>query len=283
MNKELDKKIKAALETECRHISASDLLKQKIDRELFGESQAESREGIEGFPGHLQKEEHIMSKEGKKVVSVKKMVIGIAAACLLVSGVCFAGKTAYLMTSGIGYSEWDSYEDIDEMEEKLGLEVDSVETFANGYSFTGAYVETIKAMDENDNKLYDFKELTLQYEKEGAKDLNLYMHRVLDEGETAKTPDLTRTVTLEDGTEIMVRYDIYTYKFVPVDYEMTEEDRENEARDDYYISEGSEEVEIQQYSGVVWEKGGVYYHLMGFDVELGGEEMLDMAEEIITK
>lgn len=283
MSKELDKKIKAALEMECQHISASDLLKQKIDRELFGESQVESREGIEGFPGHLQKEEHIMSKEGKKVVSMKKMVIGVAAACLLVSGVCFAGKTAYFVTSGAAYSEWDSYEDLDKMEEKLGLEIDSVETFANGYSFAGAHMDTTKAMDEGHNKLYDFKELDFEYEKEGAAGLSLYMHRVLDEGETAKTPDLTRTVTLEDGTEITVRYDVYTYKFVPEDYELTEEDKANEERDDYYISVGTEEVEIKQASHATWDKDGVYYNLMGFDVELGGEEMLDMAEEIITK
>ena len=62
---------------------------------------------------------------------------------------------------------------------------------------------------------------------------------------------------------------------------LTEEDKAGEARGDFYISVGSQEVEIHQNQTVTWDKDGVHYQLLGFDLSLNAEEMLDMAEEII--
>jgi hypothetical protein len=68
---------------------------------------------------------------------------------------------------------------------------------------------------------------------------------------------------------------------VPADYELTEEDIANQAKDNYYISYGSDEVEITQSTGVTWTKDGVSYNLAGMDLNLTGDEMFDMAEEIL--
>lgn len=81
--------------------------------------------------------------------------------------------------------------------------------------------------------------------------------------------------------DITVYYDSITNKQVPPDYVMTEEDKAGEAKGDFYISVGSQEVETHQNQSVTWDKDGVRYQILGFDLNLGAEEMFDMAEEII--
>lgn len=74
---------------------------------------------------------------------------------------------------------------------------------------------------------------------------------------------------------------IYNYKFVPANYEMTEEDKALTEQGNYTLSYGTDKVEIQQNKYVSWEKDGVSYTIMGFDLDLTDEEMLDMAGQMI--
>ncbi|MDD3142290.1 MAG: signal peptide protein, partial [Lachnospiraceae bacterium] len=74
-----------------------------------------------------------------------------------------------------------------------------------------------------------------------------------------------------------------TYKIVPPDYELTEEDKQNQLREDYFISYGSSEVYTQEASNVVWVQDGVTYDLLGFDVDVSADEMMQMAQEIIQQ
>ena len=124
--------------------------------------------------------------------------------------------------------------------------------------------------------MYTFPELAVNYVKDGVSDISLYVDMRPEKGEQAKEPDMT-----DQCGDIALRYDVYTYKFVPVGYELTEEDLANLERDDYEISEGSDEVEYSQITHVTWEKDGVYYDLLGSDTALSGEEMFAMAKELI--
>lgn len=161
-------------------------------------------------------------------------------------------------------------------EEKLGFSPDVAESFDNGYSFVQMQVDKTSAMDENQNEIYTFPELVVDYARGGVKDIALYVDQRPEKGEQSKAPNMT-----EQCGDITLRYDVYTYKFVPVGYELTEEDKANLARDDYEISEGADSVSFSQMTCVTWEKDGVYYDLMGMDVDLTGEEMIGMAKEII--
>jgi hypothetical protein len=40
-------------------------------------------------------------------------------------------------------------------------------------------------------------------------------------------------------------------------------------------------VEITRSTGVTWTKDGIFYNLAGMDLDLTGEEMFDMAAEIL--
>lgn len=258
MQYDFEQNVKHALEVECQDVTASRNLKERIDEAIL-DSQKEA-----GTMKHL---------------SVKKLVIGVAAACLLVGGGAYAAGHATGLVSGTSLSDtYKSYDDIDKAQGKLGYEVDSIETFSNGYDFREMSVDDVDGVDDEGNKVYTYKEMTIHYEKDGENTLWLNSCKPVEEAVKDKTPD----ATAQCG-DITLYYDEYTYKFVPVDYELTEEDKENEARDDYFISYGSDEVEIMQNKGVTWEKEGTYYSLSGFDLSMSSDEMFAMANEVIER
>lgn len=269
-------KIKTALEMQSADISASDALKRRIDRELG------RKEGGEIIPIALPAEKEIVMKNAEKKkfhLSGKRFVIGVAAACLLISGAAAAGKTAgYKSSIVLREPTYKSFSDLNKAEEKAGFEADAIENFENGYEFREIRVEKTDAIDENGNTLYSFPEMWIDYNK-GGNHISLIISRPPEKAETTKAPNLTAQY---DDTAL--RYDEYTYKFVPVGYELTAEDKANEQRDDYYISVGSDTVQMDTAKHVIWEKNGTRYNLMAMgssSSELSGEEMLEMAQEIL--
>lgn len=268
MKTRYEDKIKMALEMRCGSISASEALKQKIDREIRIQGKIIPIDLSGGQEVSMKK-----SEQGRKHFSAKKLVIGVAAACLLISGGVFAGKTAGYIS---GYEKEYTYAELDKAEEKLGFSPDVAEAFSNGYNFEKMWVGNTRAVDENQETVYTFPELSVDYVKDGVSDISLYVDMRPEKGEQDKEPDLT-----DQCGDIALRYDVYTYKFVPVGYELTEEDKANLERDDYEISEGSDEIEYSQMTHVTWEKDGVYYNLLGSDTALTGEEMFAMAKELI--
>ena len=108
---DLEKKLKEALTRECADMTASRDLKERIDAEIL----------------ERQKEADM------KHFSVKKLIIGVAAGCFLISGAVYATGHAVSLSShsylGDGYK---NFSDLDKAETELGYQVDAVETFANG-------------------------------------------------------------------------------------------------------------------------------------------------------
>ncbi len=247
-------KIKAALDMQCMNLSASDALKQRIEKEIMMKNAEKQRV-------HFSK---------------KRLIIGVVLASLLISTGVAAGKTAGYKSSISLNHKYNSYGDLDKAEERLGYEVDAVEGFENGYQFRGITVDKTDAIDEEGNTLYSFPEMWILYERAGSPKISLVINKPLENGQSKKAPDRTKMCG-----DVELRNDIYTYKFVPPGYELTEEDKINEQRDDYYISVGSEQVEIKKSMHVTWEKDGAHYNLFGFDLDVTGEELLEMAEEIL--
>ena len=192
-------RIRTALQKECSDISASEGLKSRID-EVISKKQEEN---------------------SMKHMSAKKMCIGVAAACLLISGITvFAGGASYFVSSSGFEPQYTDYQDMLKAEQKLGYAVDSVEQFANGYVFDGVSVESIDAYTEETGKTYSVPMIDVRYRKEGKViDLsaNKKAENVVD-GMTSKEPDAVRTCG-----DITLRCDEYTDKMVPDSYELTEE------------------------------------------------------------
>lgn len=117
----------------------------------------------------------------------------------------------------------------------------------------------------------------LTYERAGES-ISLYTDQLLwDETETEQ-PQLT-----EEINGISVGYGKTYNKFVPSDYELTQEDKERQEEGNFNIAYGTEEVILKESSNVSWIEDGVHYSLFGFDVELTPEEMIQMASEIINR
>lgn len=251
-----DEKIKDALRSECDGITAPRELMDRIDEKIL-ESEKET-----GDMKHL---------------SVKKLVIGVAVGCLLVSGVVFAsGHAVSLVTHTFLPGMCRDYGKLPEMEQKLGYAVDSVEEFSNGYRFQTMSVDEWEGKDESGNRVYTFQSLGINYVKSGEESVSLYIEKPVETRVRDRMADATRVC---EG--ITVYYDSITNKQVPPDYVLTQEDKEGEARGDFYISVGTPEVEVHQNMTVSWDKDGIHYQLLGFDLNLSPDEMLDMAEEII--
>ena len=211
-------------------------------------------------------------------INMKKIAVSVAAACLLISGSVFAGNVSGVIMSGSSVPEYKTYAEMGKAEKKIGYSADYVESFYKGYRFTGASVTYIKMQDDNKNTIHTVKGLDVEYEKAGQTALTLTIEQSWGEDLWKnRTPDAVRTC----GNTTM-RYYVTTNKYVPLDYELTDEDRANMQKENYNLGVGSDSVIINQSMNVRWEKDGVWYELFGFDVSLSSDEMFDMAEQIIN-
>ncbi|MGN1180364.1 MAG: hypothetical protein ACI4SD_04045 [Suilimivivens sp.] len=212
--------------------------------------------------------------------SAKKAVILAAACCLLVGTVSVAasGKIAYL-ASGFYFKDFESYKQLAQAEEKAGFSIKAVETFQNGYTFSGMDVSDTNAVDEEGNTIENYKEIGIRYKKAGADGLSLYaMEAVHDHEEDRRGADKTIGI---NGIE--VKYYVDTYKWVPTDYEMTAEDEANMERGDYFISYGADEVSENQVSYVIWVQAGIRYSIMNTRSATSSDVLFEMAKELITQ
>lgn len=251
-----EENIKDALVLECDCVTASRALKDRIDEKIL---ESEREAGI------------------MKRVFVKRLVIGVAVGCLLMSGGVFAaGHVVSQIAHHDHRDDIRDYGELAKVEKQFGYTVDAVEEFTNGYRFDHMGLGEVEGMDEGGNEVYSFRSLDICYTKNGENSILLYVEKPVETPVRSKTPDETRVCG-----DVTLYYDTLTNKRVPPDYVLTEEDKAGEARGDFYISVGSQEVEIHQNQTVTWDKDGVHYQLLGFDLSLNAEEMLDMAEEII--
>lgn len=248
-------KIKDVLTLESDGLTASQDLKDRIDRKILTSQEAESM----------------------KHLSVKKLVIGVAIGCLLVSGGVFAAGRVVSVSSN---SDWrdgcNSYSGMEQQEKKLGYEVDSVEQFTNGYRFEKAVVGESQGKDQDKNTVGTYKFMSIVYARDTEPTVSLYIEKPLETIARKQQTEKTRVCG-----DITLYYDSTTYKFVPADYELTQEDKVNQEKENYCISYGSDQVEIQKAVVVDWMKNGIQYQLIGFDLNVSADEMFDMAEEIM--
>lgn len=253
-HRELEQYIRGGLHRETSEIQAPQDLKSKIDIRISG---------------CIKMEENNMRK-----ISPKKLIIMVAAACLLVSTVCVAaGKVASTRSTSSRLNDIKDYGKLAEVEEQLGYPADAPESFTNGYRFAYMNISDREDLDENGNVLAKYKDLTITYD---SADGNNLMLEIGKSGAEKGRIDSTREY---QGLEIIYTKDFY--KFVPVDYELTEEDKLNSEKDNYFISYGAPEVEEMVIQSVSWENNGIRYLIMDMLNVLGEDDLYGMAEETI--
>lgn len=214
--RDFDSRIKAALENECAGIVASEKLKDRIDAEVCEQRAERERRNL-----------------GKRI-SGKKICVAAAAACLLMAGISvFAGNVDFFVSVGGMEPDYTDYRDMEKVQDKLGYGVDSVERFANGYEFAGASVDFLSAYSEENGEMYSVPTADVRYRKDG-KLIDLTVSEAAQAAVSDTRPKEPKAVRA--CGDITLRYDEVTDKMVPEGYELTEEDRINEQRDDFHIT-----------------------------------------------
>lgn len=211
-------------------------------------------------------------------VKSKKIVILVAVACMLVGTTAFAaGKIASYRSWASNLTEEKDIAKSRDNAKELGVSLAIPETFSNAYTFNCSNSGGIEALDDNNQAVGNGKSFTATYVKEGCADIYLNVDPAFDSLDAAES----EKYQVKDIGGMPVYFYSDTYKFVPTDYELTDEDKENMERLDYEISYGSDEIMIQNCSGFIFEYESKTYNVLSFDSGLTIDEWAQMAEELI--
>ncbi|MBQ9156893.1 MAG: hypothetical protein IJ137_08930 [Eubacterium sp.] len=286
----LDRQIRLMLKDETRHIKADDSVKALIDLKI----DMEEMEMNNNSTGNHEKEKTAPAaanagrKTGKifksSIINIKRIAAAAALICLLVPmGLLASGKISWYVSSTKPgeYGESESWNDLKKMEKKVGFKSGAIEKFSNGFLFDNMSTTAFDGKDDSGNTLSHTKELMIEY-KRGEEEVTCYFEKsghTADSGEESSRKAEDKSIY--KGIEL--NYYVDTYKFVPTDYKLTQEDKDMEEQnpDSFFISYGTDEVELRKYSYVNWEKEGIRYSLSAFDTKMTSDEMFAMAEEMV--
>ena len=218
-------------------------------------------------------------KENQTMKSKKIRYIFLAAALIcLLSITAYAAGLLNIQSYQSGSSNiFDKYSEINKALAQAGLQADIPESFATGFRFQSAKVQDVDAMDENGEQVLTFKELIAYYKDEQGRMLALCLRGNLEElPKDERTPAGEKTV---GAVELKFYQDIY--RFVPEDYQLSEEETKWADQPGHYVSYGADEVQEKIASFLLWAENGINYSLMnlGFDA-FEADTLFMMAEEM---
>lgn len=216
-------------------------------------------------------------KENKIVkFSKKKIAVVAAVACMAVGTTAFAAGhiVTYMMEGSLDTVSTD-YNSVGDFVENEKMDMTIPEKLSNGYEFSTSNVDSMKGLDEAGNTMGEGDVLQVTYKKADSSNLDLYVNPVLE------ADDHSNATESREINGVTVYFNKDAYKFVPTDYEKTDEDKQNEAAGHFYISYGSEKVENQVLESIVFEADGKSYNLISFDNNMSVDEWFAMAEDFI--
>lgn len=207
--------------------------------------------------------------------SPRKIMVAAAAVCVIGSMTAVAAGKVTQISSHSSHADDFTYDKLGEMETKLGFVTKAPETFANGFQFSTGVPVNESQMDDEGNVVQQGQELNLTYKKSGMPDLFISAGNMDSYGE-----DSGQSQSF-DHNGIAIQYRADQYRFVPPNYQVSEEEQARMDAGELYISYGSDQVEDQVVKSVDWTDGGTHYNMLTFDGSLTAEEMVQMAGEVI--
>ena len=212
----------------------------------------------------------------------RSLVAGICG-CLAFAGIALAAVTATRTwtTSSSQDDEVYSYEQLAEVEEKLGYDFHVPESIAEGYTDPELAIVDEAVAGEDGEALYSYKNASVTYTKDGAGWIcvNATRREDLDQ----ESPGNATEQDYDERKEIDgITVDVTTqnYKIVPVDYEITPEDQAAMDKGDLNISYGAEEVSEMSISNASLDIDGIAYLIIDSNGS-DAESMVAMAEKVI--
>lgn len=208
----------------------------------------------------------------------KKKLLTVVASCVALISITVIGGT--LGKGWIGHSmlRYKTFPDKTVVSQDIGFTPKYVEALPGGFEFYMGHTGEAALVDDTDRPIVETKSLTLGYkQKETGKKVSLSSEQypenymMLDEG--------TTLVETYKGSPLY--YYEKMYKFVPVDYELTEEDNRAYANGEIEISVGSDKVTVEKVQSINWSEGDIRYSIGGNDTGLSVEDLMEMAKTVI--
>ena len=224
----------------------------------------------------------IMAKEAGKENKMKRR--GIKRTIVIAVSLCLLFSTVVIASTGIMYSvshslkgEYTDYSDLAKAEERAGISLKVPESFTNGYDFEEASVVESEDRGENDEVIDTYKQIMTAYTNPGEEMIAVYA--TPEQFFEVAEPEGADKKTQIDGIDVF--YFVTTYKSVPADYELTEEDIRRQEEEGLQLGIGAAEISEKQVCNCMWIQDGVGYDMLCMDSILPAETMFDMAREII--
>ncbi len=238
--------------------------------------------GLPSYPAYqVQNERKSVTMKSNMIKSntrARKKISVIAAVAVLALGTTvFAagGIVSNWYSSSSSDPEYRSLPTAQQVRKDIGYDAVLISEFENGYAFKDGSIVNNDLADEDGNSVEKFKSVSFDYEKDGDK-------VIFSQDKFNSKMDIDGSVVKNvNGTDVY--YYSYTNKFVPADYKMTDEDKKAEADGELVFSYGSDKVKIVQIQAVTWVKDGMQYQLMQMDGSLSQDDLVEMAEEVISK
>lgn len=164
------------------------------------------------------------------------------------------------------------------IKQDFGFDAKLVEEFDNGYKFKSGHKVENEGYSKSGESLGKFNSLDLVY-KNGKETLDLSIEKENKNYDSEYEDKNKKSEGNYNGTEVY--YTQYVNKFVPGDYEMTEQDKKDEAEGKYVFSFGSEEIETVEAKHVQWTQDGVSYIITSMDNDITEYELVKMAHQVI--
>lgn len=254
MNNILDEQIKKSLNHKAENIS--------LDKKVLSE-----------ITNKIEKENIYMKKNVLKPRNIIAVAVAVLTLCTV--GVIGAGKVASIESHSYNNEEIHHFPTKNEVTKLVDYTPKYTETLGK-YKFKSASPSESIEKDDNGNKIHNYKDICFWYNTdEGI--LNLSTSPELSQ------PDYSNyNYEIINFNGINLYYNTIKYKFVPPDYELTEEDKKLKEAKELEISYGSQEVEYSSVSSINWSENGVKYCLMDMDVNIPKAELIEMAKEVIN-
>ncbi len=256
--KVFEENIKEALLKISNQVEASDQLRLNVNKAIKQQTQKE---------GFLM----------KKRFSLKSAAILAAILCLTTVTVFAATKVSQYVMSSSSIPTYTSFPTEKALQKDLGFVPNNLETFSNGYTFQEAVIGNTNPIDENGKKMGDYKFIAYTYVSGKDQKVNLTVNKQLP-GATSDSKAINT-----DYKGVTLSYSSQKYRFVPADYQLTEQDKKAQESGEIMFTYGSDAVENSVIQSVVWTDNGISYILMAKDSNLQQTDLTAMAKEIVDK
>lgn len=220
-----------------------------------------------------EKEEKAMNKK----VTFKRVLVAVAIAAVLSTG-AFAAVVGSSWTSAHNVKGFDTLPTPQQIEKEIGVSAHLPQSFSNGYAYAGSTTNAHEVRDADGNKTASYMSLGAQY-KSGVDTVFLDVMEEIHEESESLQPQYTA-----NAGDIKIEGYEYINRIVPPDYEMTEQDKADEAAGKIsFASNGSTQTSDTQIRFITWQQNGATYSMLTMDSPLTYDDLAGTAKEIMEQ